>query len=85
MENNKIYFLYLVTVYSAKANARLANSIFTLDTSRSRLTMVRNRFVSSANIINLNISDDVIISLIYSKKSKGLSIEPCGTPHMINT
>ena len=71
-----IFITFSDSLFNLSQRETLANSTFTLDINYSRLTLVRHRFLSSANIINLNSSDYVTISLIYSKKSNGPSIEP---------
>ena len=43
-----------------------------------------NMFESSANEIEKHASDNVAKSLMYKRKSRGLSIDPCGAPHFIS-
>ena len=70
------FSIFIDSLFSFSQRENLADSIFTLDGNSSRLTLKRNRFVSSEIIINLNNSDDVTISLIYIKNNNGSSIEP---------
>ena len=61
----------------------VTNSVLIKLIGASRLTLDAKTFVSSANSINCNNSDDLTMSSTYINNN-GPRIDPCGTPHLIS-
>ena len=63
---------------------RCASSAFTVLIRSAKLPLVYRVFVSSANNINIKISEHLHRSLIYNMNNRGPRIDPWGTPHVID-
>ena len=62
----------------------LGNSWLSVRTKVCNLSWEQTIFVSSANKIKDRKGLELIISLMYNRKSKGPKIDPCGTPQFID-
>jgi hypothetical protein len=59
------------------------NSLLIISFKTFKFLCLKNKFVSSANIMKLASFEEFTMSFMYTIKSRGPKIEPWGTPHFI--
>ena len=78
----------VISIFKDNLLAFTKSKILNISSLTSRILSLRsvpvqNRLVSSAKSIGIKKLDTFVKSLIYKRKSKGPSIDPCGTPQLI--
>jgi len=79
-----VFFTFKDSLLAQNQSDSLTSSALTVRDKSIKFLLEKNKFVSSANIMNCKIDDDLTMSFIYNRNNNGPSIEPCGTPHLIS-